>query len=124
MWRLPGGFLPFSGFPVLPLRCSCLALGFNLWLPPDALLCENILSFDFVESSGSLDACRPFFSRTLGNGLFRTGLYYSLPCVIRRARARSHHGVDRYSGRPSGIAPLLGLDRCTVLCAEPVLLAG
>ena len=72
MWRLPGGFLPFSGFPMLPLYCY-------LELPPGALPCENILFSDFVESSGSLAACHPFAGHTLGNNLVHIGLCYSRP---------------------------------------------
>ena len=66
MRRLSGGFPPFFGFPVLLPRCSYLALGCNLWLSPNGLLYGNILSFDCVRSSGSLDACRPFSGPTPG----------------------------------------------------------
>ena len=120
----------FSDFPVLLPRCSYLALGCNLWLPPDALLCGNILSFDCVGSSSFLDDCRPFSGRIPGNSLVHTGLCYSIPCVVRRAHSR--HIVGRYiylsarvgRGRPSRIALLPGPDHCAVLCAKPVMLAG
>ena len=125
-------FLSFSGFPVLLPRCLYLALGCNLWLPPGALLCGNILSFDCVGSSGFLDDCRPFSGRIPGNSLVHTGLCSSLPCVVHHAHARSRHAVDWYiylhvrvgSGHPSGIALLPGPDHCAVLCAEPVLLVS
>ena len=132
MWRLPGGFLPFFSFSVLLPRCLYLALGCNLWLPPDALLCGNILSFDCVGSSSFLDDCRPFSGRIPGNSLVHTGLCYNLPFVVRRARGRSRHVAVRYiylrarvgSGCLFGVALLPSLDCGAVLCAALVLLAG
>ena len=81
LWWLPGGFLPFSGFLMLPPWCLCLAPGCILWLLPGALLCENTLSFGCIGSFGFLVVCRPFSGRNPGNTLVHTGLCCILPCV-------------------------------------------